>query len=342
MSKSPTISVSCVTALIAAGWLIAAGELRAQAPAHADAAQVATASPPEFDVVSVKTHKDEGMMMRIGFRPTADGFEADGVPLQLLLRQAFDLSEDRILSEPDWTKSARFDISAKVAPEDAPKLKALSMQQRFAMLLPVLQDRFGLKFHHETKDLQVYTLVVAKGGPKLKEAAEVEGSAAASQPATKAAGGSGDALAPPPPSGPDGKSGGQVTGKAGADGRGMPRGGTTMRMSSQGMTMEGHGTPIASLAQMISNQVSATVVDKTGLAGKYDFTLSFMPDNFTMNGQMMRGPSGGPSPDGAQSQEPVGPSIFSAVQEQLGLKLVAEKQAVDVVVIDHIEQPSAN
>ena len=112
-----------------------------------------------------------------------------------------------------------------------------------------------------------------------------------------------------------------------------------MRMSTQGVSLESRGATMATLSQLLSQQISATVVDKTGLTGKYDFTLSFTPDNFMINGH----PPGGAGPDsGAQSQEPVGPSLFTAVQEQLGLKLVAEKQSVDVVVIDHIEQPTAD
>lgn len=278
---------------------------------------------PAFDVVSIKPHKDEGMMMRMGISAAPDGFQADGVPLQMLLLQAFGLSADRIQNEPDWVKSARFDIEAKVAPEDAPKLKPLSMQERFAMLLPVLEDRFGLKFHHETKDVQVYTLVVAKGGPKLKESTVESG-----------------ADVPPPPLPPAGAVG--PPGGGGAKGApGGPR--TMMHMSTQGMTMDARGSTMAGLARLIAQQIGATVVDKTGLTGKYDFTLSFMPDNFMVNGQMMGAAGGGAGGDGgAQSQEPVGPSIFTAVQEQLGLKLEARKEAVDVVVIDHIEQPTAN
>jgi bla regulator protein blaR1 len=295
-----------------------------QQPAHADAAPGATAQLPAFDVVSVKTHKDEGMVMRIGVSATPDGFQADGVPLQMLIRQAFGLSEDRIQNEPDWTRSARFDINAKVAPEDAPKLKALSMQQRSGMILPLLEDRFGLKYHHETRELQVYTLVVAKGGPKLKEAAPAE---------------SGGEQVPPPPSPPGG-----MGGPGGGGARGSPGGPRTMmRMSTQGMTLDARGTTTASLSQIISQQIGATVVDKTGLTGKYDLTLSFMPDNFMMNGRMMgSGGGGSPGDSGAQTQEPVGPSLFTAVQEQLGLKLVAGKESVDVIVIDHVEQPSAN
>lgn len=296
---------------------------------------------PVFDVVSVKAHKDEGMMMRFGISATPDGFQADGVPLQMLIRQGFGFSEDRILNEPDWVKSSRFDINAKVAPEDAPKLKALSMQQRGAMLLPVLEERFGLKFHHETKELQVYTLVVAKGGPKLKESAPAESGPGALQPQT---GPDRNRLSGPPPSPPGAKGapGGSASGSGAAGGPppGAPR--TMMRMSTQGMSLDSRGATMASLSQLLSQQIGATVVDKTGLTGKYDFTLSFTPDSGGMGPMGMRAPAAGPPPDGAQTQEPVGPSLFTAVQEQLGLRLVAEKQSVGVVVIDHIEQPSAN
>ncbi len=333
----PVFRVLSAMALMAACGLSAPRGFRARAQVmsptlpvgDAVPGQAATpaAQPPAFDVVSIKTHKDEGMMMRIGINATPDGFQADGVPLQLLIRQAFGFSEDRILNEPDWAKSARFDINAKVAPEDAPKLKALSGQQRFAMLLPVLEDRFGLKYHHETKELQVYTLVVAKGGPKLKESAPAESGAGASP-------------APPPlPPGASGAPGG--AGSISPRGAGGPR--TLMRMSTQGMTLDAREATMASLSQLISQQIGGTVVDKTGLSGKYDFTLSFLPDSGGMGPMGMRPPGAEPGQGGgAQSQEPVGPSLFTAVQEQLGLRLVAEKEPVDVVVIDHIEQPSEN
>lgn len=329
----PVFRVLSAMALMAACGLSAPRGFRARAQVMSPTLPVGDAVPgqaatpaaqlPAFDVVSIKTHKDEGMMMRIGINATPDGFQADGVPLQLLIRQAFGFSEDRILNEPDWAKSARFDINAKVAPEDAPKLKALNGQQRFAMLLPVLEDRFGLKYHHETKELQVYTLVVAKGGPKLKESAPAESGAGAS---------------PAPPPLPPGASG---AGSISPRGAGGPR--TLMRMSTQGMTLDAREATMASLSQLISQQIGGTVVDKTGLSGKYDFTLSFMPDSMGGGPMGMRPPGAEPGQDGgAQSQEPVGPSLFTAVQEQLGLKLVAEKEPVDVVVIDHIEQPSEN
>jgi uncharacterized protein (TIGR03435 family) len=347
MDKATRSRGTCAIALLTASVFLAVRGLQAQAPAspapppgtsQSQAAQTpaAAAALPAFDVVSIKTHKDEGVgMMRMGISATPDGFQANGAPLQMLVRQAFGVSDDRILNEPDWVKSARFDIDAKVTPEDAPRLQALSTQGRFAMLLPVLEDRFGLKFHHETKELNVYTLTVAKGGPKLKEAKPADGGRG-DQPAS---GGTG---APPPPPLPPG-AGGDAASRPGSGSQAPPRGQWMgMSMATQGMTLNAHGTPITSLVQMISQQISATVVDKTGLTGNYDFTLSFMPDMAMGTGPMMRPPQGASPPDGPQTQEPVAPSIFTAVQEQLGLKLVAQKEPADVIVIDQIEQPTAN
>jgi uncharacterized protein (TIGR03435 family) len=352
MEKATRSPGTYAVALLTAGVLVAARGLQAQVSAPASASPVppagtsqsqATQTPagaaalPVFDVVSVKTHKDEGVgMMRIGISVTPDGFQAHGMPLQMLVRQAFGVSEDRILNEPDWVKSARFDIDAKVAPEDARGLEAFSMQERFVMLLPVLEERFGLKFHHEKKELEVYTLVVAKGGQKLKEAKLTDaGKGDQPSPASTGTG----APPPPIPPGAGGTAGSQMAARPGSGSQAPSKGpGMMMSMSStQGMTLNAHGTPIASLAQMISQQISATVVDKTGLTGNYDFTLSFMPDMAIGTGPMMR-----PPPDGAQTQDPVGPSIFTALQEQLGLKLVAQKEPMDVIVIDQIEQPTAN
>ncbi|HUY95202.1 MAG TPA: M56 family metallopeptidase [Terracidiphilus sp.] len=271
-----------------------------------------TSKPLQFEVVSIKAHKDEGMRMMIGTRFLPDGFTAEGWPLDDFLRQAFSLPQDRILNQPEWTKSSRYDIQAKVAPEDAPRMKGLSSEQRWSMLIPVLQDRFGLKFHHETREMEVYSLEVAKGGPKLKETTPEELAA----------------MDPPPDRDKPGVMGGPRKGK------------TMMQASPQGITLKATASTLAGLTRMLSQQTGSTVVDKTGLIGSYDFTLSFTPDQGVGMMILPKGPA--PQDGGGESQEPVGPSLFTALQEQLGLKLVAQKQKVDVVVIDHIEQPSAN
>jgi uncharacterized protein (TIGR03435 family) len=101
------------------------------------------------------------------------------------------------------------------------------------------------------------------------------------------------------------------------------------------------GLPITFLVQILSSQLGRTVVDKTGLTGKYDFSWQFTPSQAQIRA------AGGLTPpsDGAPSivpDDPEGTSLFSAVQEQLGLKLEAGKGPVEIIVIDHIEKPSDN
>ncbi len=262
----------------------------------------ASASLPAFEVVSIKPSKADGTT--IGVRLAQDGISISGMPLHMMLREAFGVSNDRLVGEPGWMNSARFDIEAKVAAEDAPKLKALTLQQRWAMLLPVFEDRFGLKLHHESKELTQYVLVIAKGGLKMKEATP------------------GDAY-PNGLKGPDGKGGGA----------GM------MRMAPGELI--GQSIPLANLVRQLSFQFGNTIVDKTGLTGKYDFDLKWAPDEASV--PMFKFPEGAQA--GSDNPTPPvnsGPSIFTALQEQLGLKLEAQKEPADVIVIDHIELPSPN
>jgi uncharacterized protein (TIGR03435 family) len=221
---------------------------------------------------------------------TNDGISITHFPLHTILCGAFNTEDDHILGEPGWTKSAMFDIEAKVAPEDAPKLKGLSRDRRYQMLVPFLEERFGLKFHHETRELPVYTLVVAKGGIKMQESKP-------SDPSTQ---------------------------------------GRKMLMARKG-NIESGDMGIKDLAHVLSQQLGRTVVDDTGLTGKYDYKLVWTPDDAPP-------PMAASGASGQQSTLPdaSGPSLFTALQEQLGLKLETKKAMSDVIVIDHIEQPSAN
>ncbi len=98
-----------------------------------------------------------------------DGIRIENFSLQDILRAAFGMQDDRISGSPDWATAERFDIEAKVDDSDVAKLGTLTFEQRRAMLLPLLVDRFDLKFHYEQRDLPTYDLVIAKGGSKLKE-----------------------------------------------------------------------------------------------------------------------------------------------------------------------------
>lgn len=118
------------------------------------------------------------------------------------------------------------------------------------------------------------------------------------------------------------------------------------RSPNRGMRMrpgqlDGQSATISFLARALSGQLGRTVVDKTGLTGLYNFTLQWTPDQ--QQAQMFKGPGAGPEgPDGAPPPDASGPSIFTAVQEQLGLKLESAKGSVEILVIDHVEPPSEN
>ena len=164
-----------------------------------------------------------------------------------------------------------------------------SNAQRRLMMQAMLADRFKLKVHHETKELPMYSLVIAKGGFKLKEA-------------------------DPNDTYPNGVKGPDGVGHSG------------MMMFLNGV-LKAQGVPISNLANSLSLQVHRLVVDKTGLTGKYDFSLAWTADGVT--------------PDNGLGAE-TWPSLFTALQEQLGLKLEPTKGMVDTIVVDHVEMPSEN
>jgi bla regulator protein blaR1 len=197
----------------------------------------------------------------------------------------------RILGAPSRVKTQRFDIEAKVAEADVPKLDKLTVEQRGLMLRPLLEDRFNLKFHQETKDLPVDALVIAKGGSKMKQST------------------SDNPIA------------------------------NGLRLMGAGH-LESKGVSIEFLAQVLSRQLGRSVLDETGLTGKYDYTLEWLPDAAPpMAGG---GESGQPGNLNAPPPDSSGSSLFTALQEQLGLKLESQKGPVSVIVIDHIEEPSPN
>ena len=225
----------------------------AASDANSGQTPTATANLPKYDVASIKPYKaDDG---RVRMMMTPDGVSLQGVPMRLLLPQAFGVEGDRILGEPAWVKSSRYNIEAKVEPDNAPKLKDLKIEQRNAMMLQLLVDRFNLKYHHEKRELPMYALVVAKDGLKMKPTKADQDVPGADAPKPGDAPGPGDDRAPRP-------------------GRGM-------MMMNPGH-IESTGTTVDMLTHVLSRQLSRTVVDKTGLTGEYDFTLDYTPDNMPM------------------------------------------------------------
>ncbi|MGB6827580.1 MAG: TIGR03435 family protein, partial [Terracidiphilus sp.] len=139
-------------------------------PASPAAAVQPAGPPPPFEVATIKASKPDPEQSMLMF--TADGVSITGIPLTMIIREGFSAEDDHIIGLPSWVKSSRFDIEAKVAPEDAPKLKNMKFPERKEMLVELLVDRFGLKYHRETRDLPVYELVIAKGGVKMQPAKE--------------------------------------------------------------------------------------------------------------------------------------------------------------------------
>jgi bla regulator protein BlaR1 len=270
----------------------------------------ATISPlPTFEVASVKPNKSGDMGVQLMFQP-GGRFNAKNISLKFLIRFAYGVQDFQITGGPAWLNSDKYDIEAKAEGRSKTEMDNMTdaqrdadMEQNKLRMQALLADRFKLTLHKESKDAPIYALVVAKNGPKLKEATPEE-------------------LAPPDPNeapkppGPNGK----------MRGRGM-------RMGRGELT--GQAAQMTFLADVLSNQVGRTVIDKTGLTGLYDFTLKWTPDE--SQGPMFKGPGDAPPPP-----DPNGPSLFTAIQEQLGLKLEPQRGPVDLLVIDHAEKASEN
>ncbi|HEY6849483.1 MAG TPA: TIGR03435 family protein [Terracidiphilus sp.] len=261
------------------------------APAAAEPKQTTPTEPPKFEVSTVKASKPDPGNSMMMFTP--DGISITSFRLDMVVREAFGINDDRIFGEPGWVKSDRFNIEAKVSADDTPRLKGLKIDERRAMVVQLLEDRFGLKFHHETRDLPMYNLVIAKSGIRMQPAKE------------------------------------QVPAQA-----------RHMLMAHGAGEIESTGASVQSFVRMLSAQLGRTVVDKTGLTGNYDYTLKWTPDDDAP--AMARPDETAPSPNGGAEQNPSGPSLFTALEEQLGLKLESSKGPGDVIVIDHIELPTPN
>ena len=296
-------------------------------------------APTEFEVASIKPAAPMGLgRMMIGVRggpgtPSPGQMNFNNVSLAKLIELAYDVKDYQI-SGPDWMSSARFDISAKVP---AGTTKAQSK----VMLQNLLADRFKLVLHHSTKESSIYALLVAKGGPKLKESAKESTDAVAiSQPGGQGMEGPG-------------------RGMMGKDGRpqlppGTPKG-TPMIIGEGQMIAPGgkirmisNGATIGRFLDVLANQLDRPVTDMTGLSGTYDITLDFAVDPSIMQAKMaaMGGgppPAGMAPPEGAAQDPTGGATLFSALTEQLGLRLEARKGPVDLLVIDNVQKtPTEN
>jgi uncharacterized protein (TIGR03435 family) len=261
-------------------------------------AQSASASPSAFETATIKPNKTgepmAGFLIQgkngraMMFKP--DRFMATNVTLRALIQVAYGVQESQIVGGPAWLGSENYDVEARMDSSAVERQRNLAPEQgkseKLRMLRALLAERFKFASHRETKELPAYVLGIVDNGPKFHEARP------------------GDTY---------------VNGPTGPDGR--PIGGGTLVQPERGKLV-GQGVVIAELAKTLSlNQLGRTVVDQTGLKGKYDFTLQWAPD--------------------ANSDSPHA-SLLAAMEEQLGLKLESKESPVEVLVVDNAEKPSGN
>jgi uncharacterized protein (TIGR03435 family) len=256
--------------------------------------------------------------------------------LKNLIMNAYDVKAYQVTG-PAFLDTERFDVTATMPPDT-------TKEQFRVMLQNLLAERFKLTVHMDSKELPMYSLVVMKGGPKMKESAPPD-------PAKQA---DGDTPPPPLPNGPP---------KMGPDGfpviPGLAgRGGVFMMMMPGRARLMAQQATVKDLADRLTQQLGKPVTDATELTAKYDFTLTFSPEGLSGGPLGPVGPPpggggggvavaindggrGGPGPNQSDAEAP--PDIFHAIQAQLGLRLDQKKGPVEIVVVDHIEKtPTEN
>ncbi len=269
---------------------------------------------PTFEVATIKPAPADAHMTRENW--VSEGPQMDNVVLSEIIREAYDAhSKAQLVGGPQALLEQHFDLRTKIDPADIAKLKTMSPNDRSRrvrlMLQALLRDRLHMKIHVETRELPVYALVVAKGGPKLKPTA-------------------------PPDSTPEPQTH-DVTQPQGTPGnpprppKGMH---WSMGSSSQWAHMNVSGGTMGELAAALTGREESggrLVIDRTGLTGSYDWYLAWTPPQAEMD-----------SKANGSSHAPDAPGLFTALREQLGLRLESQKGPVQVVVIDHLEPPTPN
>jgi len=256
----------------------------------------------KFEVASVKPNGSGDGPNRLALQP-GGRITAENMSLRNLVRFAFQVQDFQLVGGPEWIAKERFDIVAKAEHDITPAPPGTTGPGQL-MLRSLLADRFKLAIHQEKRELPVYALVVARSDGRLGP--QLQRSTVDCQAIVAAQLGRGG----PAP---------MVNGRPQCGMRNAPG------------TLLGGGFPLSQLLTALSPFVQRTVVDRTGLTGNFDVELHWTPE------QILTPPPGAPP---LPPIDPNGPSLFTAIQEQLGLKLESTKDSVDVLVIDHMERPT--
>ena len=237
-------------------------------------------SKPSFEVVSIKPSAPN-----LGIRgggPRGDRLMLMGASLKMLLQLAYarpntsgqptNPNQLQIIGGPNWIDSDRYDVEAKADCSGG----ILPREQMQLMVQSMLEDRFQLKAHLETRELPIYNLVVGRDGPKIKVSADQTpatpfgGRGGPPQPCDPATAGALPIPPPPPPPPPAGERGG-----APFEIPNLPRGAMAIGMGPNGVNMQATAVPITNLVNMLTQFAGRLVYDKTDLKGLFDFRLRF-------------------------------------------------------------------
>lgn len=260
-----------------------------------------------FEVASVKPSDPNASVVPVPMiqPPVGGRFAVTNASLRFLITLAYGVPDHQVMGGPDWMARRRFDINAK-APAEMPSMQA--MVQMGGMLRALLEERFQLQVTRESREMGGYALVKTGAPPRLRPSS-IDCAAAAKVLAEQVAKGQlpapGDvacAIIPAPGAG--------------------------------GFRVRGTGQSVAQLAAYLTPMIGRPVTDETGLTGAFDFELQFDPAVLGAVAARMGIVLPGAFP------ESTSPALFTALQEQLGLKLESRRVPVDVVVVGRAELPT--
>jgi uncharacterized protein (TIGR03435 family) len=228
---------------------------------------------PSFDVATVKPSDPKNGSN--GFH-SGDGrrINCDNETAADIVEFVYGVHAKQIAGAPQWFFDERWDVDGYPDVPGDPDFKQMQ-----GMYRKLLEERFGVKMHRDTRTMGAYVLTVAKGGPKLTKSVDQEAMS-------------------------------DTTG---------------VEWNSQRRVLRVTSTTMAEFVQTMDSQVEKPMVDQTGLKGKWDFLLKWRPDT---------------APDTGDPNAL--PGLFTAIQEQAGLKLEGTTAPVEVLAIDHVDRPSAN
>jgi uncharacterized protein (TIGR03435 family) len=245
--------------------VILGGSVAELLSAQSNGSSAAPLSTYHFEVVSIKINRTGGSS-DADFLP-GGRLRGRNLSVRNMIQMATMVEDNQMIGVPSWTDAARYDIDGKTV-STAP----VTQERKSDVMMALLEDRFGLKIHRDTKEGPVYRLEIAKGGPRL------------------AVHGTSDRL---------------------------------MSTNAKGtiITMKAAKISMPSLAISLRRQLGRTVEDHTQLEGEFDFELVW---------------------DRNETVDSAAPSLFAALQEQLGLRLRAARGKIPTVVVDRIERPTEN